>query len=194
MLAFQPGTGPHIKLDTPTYCGLSLSPATESFPRKLEEKVRSGQFVEMHELLRDNISLLGQLKTLGGQSNTILPGASRPRLRETSSIASWMYSFLAYVAIRSSEESTRDMLAYGRLISREAQRHVGQGWLDYDRIFRQQAAIDHNLKWNSIHPSIKAATLVNNSETSGSFCTLCHEADHSAKSFAMNFLQVPVSQ
>ena len=121
MLASQPGTGPHIGLHTLTYCGFSLSPATETFPRKLVEKVRSGQFVEMRELLRDNISLLGQLETLGGQSGTT--GASRPRLREISSIASWMYSFLAYVAIRSSEESTRDMLAYGRLIIREAQQH-----------------------------------------------------------------------
>ena len=63
-----------------------------------------------------------------------------------------------------------------------------------DRIFRQQAAIDHNIKWNSIHPSIQAATLVQNSGTLDSFCTLCHEVDHSAKSCAMNFLQVPVSQ
>ena len=49
--------------------------------------------MEILELLRDNISLLGQLETLGGQSGTILPGASRLRLREISSIASWMYSF-----------------------------------------------------------------------------------------------------
>ena len=75
------------------------------------------------------------------------------------------------VAIRSSEESTRDMLAYGRLIIREVQQHGGQDWLDYDRIFHQQAAIDHNLKWNFIHPSIQAATLVHNSGTSGSFCS-----------------------
>ena len=63
-LVSQPGTGLHIRLDTPTYCGLSLSPAMEPFPRKLVEKVRSGQFVEMRVLLHDNISLLGQLETL----------------------------------------------------------------------------------------------------------------------------------
>ena len=36
-LVSQPGTGPHSRLDTPTYCGLSLSPAMEPFPRKLVE-------------------------------------------------------------------------------------------------------------------------------------------------------------
>ena len=47
--------------------------------------------MEMWELLRDNISLLSQLETIGGQSGTILPDASRPSLRDISSIASWMF-------------------------------------------------------------------------------------------------------
>ena len=38
--------------------GVSLSPATASFPQKLVEKILSGQFVEMRDLLADNISLI----------------------------------------------------------------------------------------------------------------------------------------
>ena len=38
------------------------------------------------------------------------------------------------------------MLAYARLMVREAQRHGGLGWLDYDRVFRQQAALDPSLR------------------------------------------------
>ena len=93
-MASQPGAGPHIRLGTPTSCGLSSSPAKQPFPRKLVEKVCSGQFVEMRELLRDNIYLLAQLKTLGGQPGTILPGASRPRLREISYKRDLLYCFL----------------------------------------------------------------------------------------------------
>ena len=36
----------------------------------------------------------------------------------------------------------RDLMTYGRLILREAQRHGGMGWLEYDRVFRQQAAVE----------------------------------------------------
>lgn len=36
--------------------GLLLSPASEVIPKKLVDKIRSGQFVEMKELLADNIS------------------------------------------------------------------------------------------------------------------------------------------
>ena len=46
--------------------GLVHSPAAEFFPHKLVDKVKSGQFVEMRELLADNISLLNQLKTTQG--------------------------------------------------------------------------------------------------------------------------------
>ena len=40
--------------------GLMLSPAAEPFPSKLVDKVNSGQFVEMRELLADNMTLLHQ--------------------------------------------------------------------------------------------------------------------------------------
>ena len=46
--------------------GLILSPAAEPFPHKLVDKVKSGQFVEMRELLADNIALVQQLENIQG--------------------------------------------------------------------------------------------------------------------------------
>ena len=134
----------------------------------------------MHELLRDNISLTQQLEALGGQPLPVLPAAGvlRPRLREITSITSWMYCFLAYIAIRADNPgTTRDMLAYARLVLRESLRHGGRGWIDYDRVFRQQAALDSTLSWKTLHPGIQAATLLGQSEAPGSVCTIC-ELDH----------------
>ena len=109
--------------------------------------MRLGQFVDMKDLLADNVALLQQLETFGGQhSLPTLPGVLRPGLREVTTLASWMYCFLAYVAMRATEPGIREMLAYARLLIREAQRHGGRGWLDYDRVFRQQAAIDRTLR------------------------------------------------
>lgn len=175
--------------------GFSLSPATEPFPQRLVDKVRAGQFVEMRELLTDNISLLQQLETFNTQYTLpALPGALRPRLREVMSLPSWVYCFLAYIAMRSADQATRDMLAYARLIIREAQRHGGNGWLDYDRVFRQQAAIDHTLRWNTLQPSIQAATLVGHAPGRGTFCTLCREPDHMADRCALSYLRQPHGQ
>ena len=177
-----------------TLSGFSLSPATEPIPQKLVDKIRSGQFVEMRDLLTDNISLMQQLESFSGQySLPSLPGVLRPRMREVTSLASWMYCFLAYVAIRSVDPTTRDMLAYARLIIREAQRHGGSGWRDYDRVFRQQAAIDHSIQWNTLHPGIQAATLVGRGLGASILCTLCREPDHTADHCALSYLHQPLA-
>ena len=68
--------------------GLVLSPAAEPFPRKLVDKVNSGQFVEMRELMADNITLLHQLEAMYGYSSLHLAGVASPRLREVSSLTS----------------------------------------------------------------------------------------------------------
>ena len=120
--------------------GLALSPGSEPFPQRLVDKIRSGQFMDMRDLLSDNIALLDRLDVLGGQPSLALPGALKPRLREVSSLPTWIYCFLAYVAIRAPDLQTQHMLAYARLVIREAQRHGGTAWLDYDRVFRQQTA------------------------------------------------------
>ena len=56
----------HVATSTPVQPGLTLSPAAQSFPQKLVDKARAGHFVEMKELLADNVSLLSQLEAVQG--------------------------------------------------------------------------------------------------------------------------------
>ena len=71
---------------------------------------------------------------------------------------------MAYVAVRTSDQTTRDMLAYMRLIIRKAMRHGGPGWQDYYRAFRSQAAIDPSLRWNTLLPDLQASTMFGQGE------------------------------
>ena len=169
--------------------GLTLSPAAETFPKRLVDKVRSGQFVEMKELLTDNMSLISQLEAVQGTSAAQMLGPNRPRLREVSSLATWCYCFLGYVAIRTTDPSTRDQLAYARLLIKEAQRHGGQGWLDYDRAFRQQVEGDASIRWNTLIPGLQAATILGQRSSQGSFCTLCRGMDHTRTQCALSCLE-----
>ena len=101
----------------------------------------------MRDFLSDNVALLQQLEAFGIQSTvSAFPGAPRPRLRDVSTLPSWLYCFLVYMAVCTGDAHTRSMLAYACLIIREAQRHGGSGWLDYDQVFRQQAALDPSVK------------------------------------------------
>ncbi len=118
-------------------------------PRSLVTRIRSGQFIEKRDLLGDNVALAQQFEAAHTSlpTATLLPLSTRPRIREVSSLSSWMYCFLTYIAIRTADKATRDSL------------HGGQGWLDYDRLFRQKAALDPSLPWNSLHPSLMASTI-----------------------------------
>lgn len=84
-----------------------LSSALPPVAAKLVAKIKSGQFVE--ELLADNTSLCHQL------------GPSKPRLREIDSPLTWVSCLLAYAAGLTTDEHTRSLLTYGRLVVREAQ-------------------------------------------------------------------------
>ena len=139
---------------------LNFSLSTSPFP---QDRARSGKFVDMRDLLTDNVSLLQQLDSFGGHHIfPSLPGMLKPRLRDVMSLPSWIYCFLAYV---------RDVLAYAHLMVREAQWHGGSSWLDYDRVFRQQAALDPSLRWNTLHPVIQETTLIGHTAGSTLLCS-----------------------
>ena len=120
----------------PSYQGSILSPAAEPFLKKVLDKIRSGQFVEMRELLADNIELVHQLECMQGLQAAHMLGASCSHLREVSSLITWFHCFLGFMAVSTSDSKTRDQLAYARLLIKEAQHQGGQGWIDYDRAFR----------------------------------------------------------
>ena len=126
--------------------GIILSPSSELFPQRLADKAHSAQFVDMREFLTDNVALLQQLEVVPGTSAaSCLPGVARSRLHDITSLPSWLYCFLAYTAIIMQDPATRDHLTYNyaRLMICEAQRHGGNVWLDYDRVFTVQTAGCH---------------------------------------------------
>ena len=152
----------------------SVVPGSGTFPKKLVDGIQAGNFIEMKELLTDNMSLISQLETVQGLSPAHMLGQARTRWWEVSSLVTWWYCFMGYMAIRSSDPMTRNQLAYARLLIKEAQRHGGLGWLHYDRAFRQQAAADPSLAWNTLSPGLQVSTMFHQ-QTAGqrSFCTLC---------------------
>ena len=108
--------------------GLILSPSSDPIPHRLVSRIQVGEFIEMRDLLADNISLHNQLEDFHGHIWPSTPAHLRPRLREVPSLSSWVYCFCAYIAVLTPDARTRELLAYCRLIIREALRHRGMGW------------------------------------------------------------------
>ena len=146
----------------------------------------------MWDLLGDNIALLQQLDSVQGPFQSF-SGGPKPRLREITSLSSWLHCLLAYTAIRTTDQATRDQLTYARLLIQESLRHGGNGWLDYDHVFRQQVAINPSLPWNTLHPGLHSSTILGQRSLTGSFCTLCTGSDHTPSQCALQSLQQPTS-
>ena len=143
----------------------------------------------MKELLADNMALHSQLEDLPAQAAV---GARPHRLREIDSPLSWVFCFLGYVAVRTKDSETRNMLSYARLIVREAQCHGGIGWLEYDKWFRQQqAALTTQHPWNELNASLHAATVMSLRSGDSKLCKLCREPDHADSQCALASLQPP---
>ena len=171
--------------------GISLSISLRPVPARLVSQIQSGHYVEMRDLLGDNAAIGRQLEdirtTMGAN---ILQVSSRPRVRDVTSLESWLCCFLSFLAVGTADLVTRERLAYAILMIRESLQHGGSGWLQYDRLFRQQAAVDHTLPWNVINPGLQATTiLAQRSAAGGQFCSLCQDCDHSTEQCALAQLQ-----
>ena len=162
-------------------------------PARLVQQIQAGSFTEMRDLLWDNVAIRSQLEDLHSALGLqLVSSLARPRVREVTSLPSWICCFLTFLAVQTSDPVTRDKATYAMLVVREAIRHGGQGWLDYDRLFCQQATLNPNLSWNRIHPELQVTTILSQPSTSaGSFYTLCQECDHSSQQCTLGQLLQP---
>ena len=162
-----------------------LSSALPPIIAKLAAKIMSGQFVVMKELLTDNMTLCHQLEAFPTNQH-IFTETAKPRLRLPPHVGLLLP---AYVAVLTNDSRTRNLLTYGRLVVREAQRHSGPGWIEYDRIFRQHAALSPSTVWHELNPSLHTSTVLSYRAGPGKICGLCHKPDHVAEACAMQVLQ-----
>ena len=122
----------------------SLGETFPPIPEKLVTKIQSEEYVELAELLPDNVEVLRKADTQPSAQ-----GQGQRQLRRVSNLSTWVQCFTTYAAIlaEAHPHRTRDLFAYLRLIVREAQRHKGDGWRAYDVLFRKLAATNRTLKW-----------------------------------------------
>ena len=159
-----------------------LSKDMAPVPAKLVAKIHRSEFVDMAELLRDNLEVRRQ------EDNHEIPtsGESKRSRREIPDLISWVQCFGTYMAVVALKhpEKVRQMLAYQTMIVRESRRCGGRGWLSYDTMFRQQAAGDPQLDWSNLNTTLFATTFLAQAESRKN-CGLCLEADHLERDCAL---------
>ena len=85
---------------TPISYGFRLSSSFQPVPAKLTAKIRSLQFIDMRELLPDNVRLLKNVEELDSKLGAApFSAATRPKLHEVHSLLTWVSCFTLYVAV-----------------------------------------------------------------------------------------------
>ena len=153
-------------------------------PAKLVGKILRFEFVDMAELLRDNIEAdrrKGAQREVAGESQ------KRSR-REVPDILSWIQCFGIYVSVIASKfpKKVPHMLAYQTMVVREARRCGGGGWAAYDTAFQQQAATDPRCDWSQLNSSLYPVTFMAQATGKGKCCAYCLEADHTSDECALS--------
>lgn len=100
-----------------------LSSSFQTIPAKMVAKIISLQYVDMRDLLPDDVNLLRNIEQLGAQFvSASFPATVRPKLCEVHSLKTWASCFTLYVAIAVESHShiVQQRLAYMALIIREA--------------------------------------------------------------------------
>lgn len=166
-------------------------------PAKLTAKIQRGEFVDMADLLKDNLEAeRRRLSVAGGVVASLLAG--KPPRREVPDLLSWITSFGMYASILSEKHPalTQGLWAYQTFLVREARRCGGNGWQEYDLMFRQQATATE-LKWASINSSLYTVTFgapasrvqslpIDKTQARAlGVCKWCQEPDHTSVDCAL---------
>ena len=121
------------------YIGGRLPP----IPQKLIRCIQDGHFINMAELLPDNLEATNS--TDDDHTTT------KCKHQEVTQIMDWIQCFSTYIAVVSRAKPDRvvDLIAYLNLIINGQRRFQDFNWASYDRQFRQKAAATSALQWGT---------------------------------------------
>ena len=143
-------------------------------PLKLVNKIESGEFVDMDDLLPDKLgSTRPQMHD--DQSTT-----TKSRRRSVTNILEWIQCFSVYIAVitRKQPERIQDLLGYQSRILEAHLEYAGDYWLGYDRRFRLEAAASNNTNWSTIDTNLWSIAFSGKAKSTR--CKYCFCITHSS--------------
>ena len=117
-----------------------VGPGYSPIPHKLVVKITGGQFIELADLLSDNI------KAQDTQPQAYLEGKllveKKKRVVEITDIVTWVEAFSIFCLVLCNSFPSRwlDLHKYKLLIIQTAKRFRDRSWLNYDIAYRKEAA------------------------------------------------------
>ena len=157
-----------------------------STPPRLAERIRSGEFVDLSDLLPQvsggyagstHSDTTMHFEMLNGGPLRLVPDGTRSRNRHVCDLATWSEAFVMYMhtILQTAPHRALELLSYQGLIIEANRRFTCEGWLDYDRQFRQAAASNPGMRWDNIDANIWQLTTSNRARPACSDCGMNHQ-------------------
>ena len=173
MIGDTPNSGrtfPHI--DQPPTTSNHMGPALPPIPPKLIEKIKSGTFIEMTNLLPEHL----------GPVTMEDEGKLKQKHKQITSITEWLKSFAVYdVAVIANKQPKRipDLMEYQILILEAYTEYKNDCWLSYDQKFHQRAACLPHISWSTIDSTLWNLAFAGQAKSD--HCKHCFSLSHSSR-------------
>ena len=139
-----------------------LATSPTPLPRRMTDRILSGEFINLSDLLPNVISS-GILTTrptmqleVGEGGMRVVEGTCQPRGRHVHDLSTWLEAYTVYmqVMLQAAPHRTHELLGYQSLIIKANRRFQPAAWLNYDRSFCQFAAANPLSKWDNIEANL----------------------------------------
>ena len=144
----------------------------------------AGEYVEMAELLQDNIALDNKLATAhseGVSTGHLKSNKKRELTEDVHCLLSWIECFNIYSSVLQTKYPSlaKPLAAYATMMVKEARRFGFRGWLQYDQLFRQHATKDPTLAdWARLNSALYAISFLSRQKGETQTCPNCMSSDH----------------
>ena len=130
---------------------LSVGAGLPPVPRKLVNRIQTGKFVDMAELLPERMGVTSA-PLFADDKDEKQP--VKTKRRQVTNILEWVQRYNIYVAVMTTKypQNIQDLTGYQALIIEACMEYGSDSWLGYDQRFRQMAAASPSTVWAKIDP------------------------------------------
>ena len=158
---------------------------TTTIPQRTRDRILSGEFLDLSELLVDPVGLAPNPSSTGVQMHLMdgtpvrLTQEFSPKAstwRHVCDLATWLeaWTVVLHTILQAAPERASELVGYQAIITEANRKFVPDGWLEYDRQFRRAAASNPARRWDVIDHNIWQLSTTGKARTPCFACSLVH--------------------
>ncbi len=166
----------------PGTCLVSIGPGLPSLPKRLVERIGTGECVDFGELPPAKgksrpLPQAGEGQVVVVQATDLM--ATRKTIPD---LVTWLQCFGIFTAVVAAAQPKRvpELMAYQAIIAKASQTYRWPSWVVYDQAFRQEMAGAREQSWAKVDPSLYSVCFFGQNINAENWCSVCRSLEHTA--------------